>query len=103
MPQVLGAVRATLENAAASLRIEMNAATDNPLIFPEGTSVSGGDPPRPAVGKVPHKLALGAAAPAGSSARRTSPPWATPPRAPPPLCTPQTAPDSRTIGVANPP
>src|SRR5437762_1941101 len=28
IPQVLGAVRAALENAAASLRIEMNAATD---------------------------------------------------------------------------
>src|SRR6266540_4237940 len=37
VPQVLGAVRSTLEGAAASLREKMNAATDNPLIFPEGT------------------------------------------------------------------
>src|SRR2546427_2859232 len=43
IPQVLGAVRAALDGAAACLRIEMNAATDNPLIFPEGTSVSGGN------------------------------------------------------------
>src|SRR2546428_1244110 len=43
IPQVLGAVRAALEDAAACLRIEMNAATDNPPIFPVGTSISGGD------------------------------------------------------------
>src|SRR3989475_544219 len=47
IPQVLGAVRAALDDAASCLRIEMNAATDNPLIFPEGTSVSGGDIPPP--------------------------------------------------------
>src|SRR2546429_9771517 len=43
LPQVLGAVRSALSDAAASLLIEMNAATDNPLIFPEGMSVSGGN------------------------------------------------------------
>src|SRR5256712_1260848 len=42
IPQVLGAVRSALDGAAACLRIEMNAATDNPLIFPGGTSISGG-------------------------------------------------------------
>src|SRR5213596_3966955 len=39
IPQVLGAVLAAFENAAAALWIEMNAATDNPLIFPGGMSV----------------------------------------------------------------
>src|SRR5205807_425730 len=43
LPQVLGAVRSALSDAAVALRIEMNAATDNPLIFPEGMSVSGGN------------------------------------------------------------
>src|SRR3989442_6683272 len=43
IPQVLGAVQAALDNTAASIRIETNAATDNPLIFPDGTSVSGGN------------------------------------------------------------
>src|SRR5881628_507408 len=66
IPQVLGAVRATLENAAASLRIEMNAATDNPLIFPEGTSVSGGNFHAQALDHV----ALGMAVLAGFSERR---------------------------------
>ena len=44
IPQVLGAVRSTLDYAAEVVRVEMNAATDNPLIFPEdGVSVSGGN------------------------------------------------------------
>ncbi|HEX9341271.1 MAG TPA: histidine ammonia-lyase [Thermoplasmata archaeon] len=42
IPQVLGACRAALDHAAKALRIEMNAATDNPLIFPD-ESVSGGN------------------------------------------------------------
>src|SRR5438046_2414 len=41
IPQVLGAVRAALENAAAPPRIEIHAAPDNPHIFPDGTRVSG--------------------------------------------------------------
>ncbi len=44
IPQVLGAVRAALDDAAEVLRIEMNAATDNPLVFAEdGVSLSGGN------------------------------------------------------------
>src|SRR5437879_13770931 len=42
IPQVLGAVRATLEDGAAYLRIEMNAATDNALSLMRGESHSGG-------------------------------------------------------------
>ncbi len=42
IPQVLGAVLDTLDYVEKVLAIEMNAATDNPLIF-EGTSISGGN------------------------------------------------------------
>jgi histidine ammonia-lyase len=43
-PQVMGAVRDLLDAAARTLEIEANAATDNPLIFPEDDSVlSGGN------------------------------------------------------------
>src|SRR2546428_11301359 len=67
IPQVLGAVRASLDDAASCLRIEMNAATDNPLIFPEGTSVSGGRSPAqsPSLWLEPH--ASGMVAVAGAS------------------------------------
>ena len=44
MPQVHGATRDALEYAARVLEIEMNAATDNPLVFPEAERViSGGN------------------------------------------------------------
>src|SRR2546427_43795 len=67
---VMAAVRATLENAAASLRIEMNAATDNPLIFPEGTSVSGANFHAQALAMALDHVALGMAVLAGFSERR---------------------------------
>src|SRR2546427_1142153 len=70
IPQVLGAVRAALENAAASLQIEMNAATDNPLIFPEGTSVSGGNFHAQALAMALDHVALAMSVLAGFSERR---------------------------------
>jgi len=70
IPQVLGAVRSALEDAAACLRIEMNAATDNPLIFPEGTSVSGGNFHAQALSMALDHVALGMAVLAGFSERR---------------------------------
>ncbi len=43
-PQVMGAVSDTLEFVKRTLEIEMNSATDNPLIFPDdGVSLSGGN------------------------------------------------------------
>ena len=36
MPQVHGAVRDALDHLRRVLDIEMNAATDNPLVFPDG-------------------------------------------------------------------
>src|SRR2546425_639703 len=70
IPQVLGAVRAALEDAAACLRIEMNAATDNPLIFPGGTSISGGNFHAQALSMALDHVALGMAVLAGFSERR---------------------------------
>ena len=44
IPQVHGAVRDALEFAREKLSIEINSATDNPLVFPEeGETVSGGN------------------------------------------------------------
>lgn len=42
-PQVMGAVLTLLWNAAATLEVEANAVSDNPLIFGEGESLSGGN------------------------------------------------------------
>jgi len=70
LPQVLGAVRSALSDAAVALRIEMNAATDNPLIFPEGMSVSGGNFHAQALAMALDHVALGLAVLAGFSERR---------------------------------
>ncbi len=43
MPQVHGAVRDALDQLDRALAVEMNAATDNPLVFPDGRIVSGGN------------------------------------------------------------
>ena len=43
MPQVHGAVRDALTHAATVLVTEANAVTDNPLVFPDGDVLSGGN------------------------------------------------------------
>lgn len=43
MPQVHGAVRDALGELERVLRVEINAATDNPLVFPGGEVISGGN------------------------------------------------------------
>lgn len=43
VPQVLGPAWEALSFLKEKLKIEMNAATDNPLIFPDGTILSGGN------------------------------------------------------------
>jgi len=43
VPQVHGAVRDTISHARRTVEIEINSATDNPLVFPEGDIVSGGN------------------------------------------------------------
>lgn len=42
-PQVMGACMDLLRHAAKTLQIEANAATDNPLVFEDGSIVSGGN------------------------------------------------------------
>jgi histidine ammonia-lyase len=43
VPQVHGASRDALDYAADAVEIEMNAVTDNPLVFDDGDIVSGGN------------------------------------------------------------
>jgi histidine ammonia-lyase len=43
MPQVHGAARDALGELERVLRVEINAATDNPLVFPSGEVISGGN------------------------------------------------------------
>ncbi len=43
MPQVHGAVRDTLDHLDRVVSVELNSATDNPLVFPDGRVVSGGN------------------------------------------------------------
>jgi histidine ammonia-lyase len=43
VPQVYGAVRDALAPLRATLEIEVNAATDNPLVFGDGAVISGGN------------------------------------------------------------
>jgi histidine ammonia-lyase len=42
-PQVMGACLDTMRHAARVLRIEANAVSDNPLVFPDGDVLSGGN------------------------------------------------------------
>jgi histidine ammonia-lyase len=42
-PQVMGAVHDAIAFARATVDVELNASTDNPLVFPEGDVVSGGN------------------------------------------------------------
>jgi histidine ammonia-lyase len=69
VPQVLGACRSAVEAAADSVRIEMNAATDNPLVV-GGSSLSGGNFHGQAVAMALDHVALAMAVLAGFSERR---------------------------------
>ncbi len=42
-PQVHGTARDTLDHAWRVLEIELNSATDNPMVFPDGRVISGGN------------------------------------------------------------
>lgn len=69
MPQVLGAFMDTLTHAAGTLALEINAATDNPLVF--GSDIlSGGNFHAAPVGYVADFLAIAAADCASISERR---------------------------------
>ncbi|MGB1696970.1 MAG: histidine ammonia-lyase [Thermoplasmatota archaeon] len=43
IPQVLGAVHDVLQQARSTLEVEINSATDNPLVFPNGDIISQGN------------------------------------------------------------
>jgi histidine ammonia-lyase len=42
-PQVLGAVADAIRFVAGTVEVELNASTDNPLVFPDGEVISGGN------------------------------------------------------------
>jgi histidine ammonia-lyase len=71
MPQVHGAARDALSYARGVLAIEVNSATDNPLVFPEtGEVVSGGNFHAQIVGQVLDLVAIAIADVAAISERR---------------------------------
>jgi len=69
IPQVLGACRAALRFAGDAVRIEMNAATDNPLIV-AGSGLSGGNFHGQAVAMALDHVSLAMSVVAGFSERR---------------------------------
>lgn len=72
MPQVHGAARDALAYARRVLEIEINSATDNPLVFPEtGEIVSGGNFHAQIVGQALDLVAIALADAAAISERRT--------------------------------
>jgi len=69
-PQVHGAVRDTIEFAKGIIESEINAATDNPLIFEPDTAISGGNFHGEPVGLVMDYLGIAAAEVGAISERR---------------------------------
>ena len=72
IPQVLGAAKAALRVAEQTIGRELNAVTDNPLVFGEDDFVSGGNFHGQALAFALDALALGVQYIAGFSERRTS-------------------------------
>jgi len=75
VPQVHGAARDALEQAAATLAVELNSATDNPLVFPAGEAggeavLSGGNFHGQPVAMAADQMAVALATLAGISERR---------------------------------
>lgn len=70
VPQVHGASRDAARHAAAVVEIEINSATDNPLVFPNGDIVSGGNFHGQPLALVLDHLAIAAAEIASISERR---------------------------------
>ncbi len=71
VPQVQGACRDALEYASSVVETEINSVTDNPLVFPEGDILSGGNFHGEPVGLVLDFAAPALAELAGISERRT--------------------------------
>jgi histidine ammonia-lyase len=71
-PQVMGACLDLLRHCAATLRIEANAVTDNPLLFDRGDVLSGGNFHAEPVAFAADTLALAIAEMGSLSERRTA-------------------------------
>jgi histidine ammonia-lyase len=71
-PQVMGACLDLIRNCSATLRIEANAVTDNPLLFDEGDVLSGGNFHAEPVAFAADLLALALAEIGSLSERRTA-------------------------------
>jgi len=69
-PQVLGAARDALRYASGVIETEINAATDNPLIFESGDAISGGNFHGEPVGMAMDFLSIAMAETAAISERR---------------------------------
>jgi histidine ammonia-lyase len=70
-PQVHGAVRDTLKHVRAILSVELNSATDNPLVFPDsGEVISGGNFHGQPLAMAADQLAVALATLGGISERR---------------------------------
>ncbi len=72
IPQVHGAVRDALRELERVLAVEINAATDNPLVFPSGEVISGGNFHGEPVALALDLAAIALAELAGISERRTA-------------------------------
>lgn len=70
-PQVHGPVYELLEFAENVVQREVNAATDNPLLFPGGEAISGGNFHGEPIGKVMDFIAIALSEISGVSERRT--------------------------------
>lgn len=70
-PQVQGAARDTLDFIREIVEIEINAATDNPLIFEDGDAISGGNFHGEPIGMAMDYLGIAAAEVGAISERRT--------------------------------
>ncbi|NOX39667.1 MAG: histidine ammonia-lyase [Alphaproteobacteria bacterium] len=71
-PQVLGAALDVLRQAANVLEIEANAVTDNPLVLPDGSIVSGGNFHAEPVGFAADQIAMAASEIGAIAQRRIS-------------------------------
>lgn len=94
LPQLLGPVLETLWWVEGRLRIEMNSATDNPLIFPEGKAVSGGNFHGEILAFSAEALALGLSELGASCERRLALLLSAEDRGLPPFLSPEPGPSS---------
>jgi histidine ammonia-lyase len=72
MPQVHGAARDALAELGRVLAVEINSATDNPLVFPSGEVISGGNFPGEPVAMALDYAVIALTEIAGISERRTA-------------------------------